>query len=194
MTKSWNSFFSTTKRNALTPKRPSGASQPATPKRRYRWIAVAASLLCLTVMAAVFVWREVVPSAPLLLLKYRQPLHSPADVHTPASFHFDATPLPEVLAALEQHYGVGLTASDTTHQLTGSFSGQSLEDILSMIEKFGRRHFAGRNRVVPLSSFLAAAGLFSWRPSQKKFHEIFLREASAAKFSREFFTRGLRFV
>ena len=108
--------------------------QPATPKRRYRWIAVAASLLCLTVMAAVFVWREVVPSAPAAV-EVPAAVTQPADVHTPASFHFDATPLPEVLAALEQHYGVELTASDTTHQLTGSFSGQSLEDILSMIEE-----------------------------------------------------------
>ena len=51
-----------------------------------------------------------------------------------ASFHFYATPLPEVLEALGQHYGVQLTATDRTRCLTGDFIGESLDEILSMIE------------------------------------------------------------
>lgn len=107
--------------------------RPAAPK--HRWVAVAASLLCLGVLAAVSVWLTVLPSASPEQNTPAVPTAATAAEQTPASFHFDATPLPEVLATLEQHYGVQLTATDTTRCLTGDFSGETLQEILSMIEE-----------------------------------------------------------
>ena len=109
--------------------------RPARRKPLRRWVAVAASLLCLTVLAAVFVWRSVQPSATSAMdVPSATSAPTTAAVQASASFHFDATPLPEVLEALGQHYGVQLTATDTTRCLTGDFIGESLDEILSMIE------------------------------------------------------------
>lgn len=108
--------------------------QPAGPRRRYRWIAVAASVLCLTVMAATWVWQTAWPSASPADVPAVTAVATPDTVQVSGSFHFDATPLPEVLRALGHHYGVQLAASDTTRCLTGDFSGETLGEILAMIE------------------------------------------------------------
>ncbi len=51
------------------------------------------------------------------------------------TFHFDDTPINVVLSQLSQHYGVTLTASDTTRHLSGDFEADDLEMLLSMIEQ-----------------------------------------------------------
>lgn len=97
------------------------------------WVAVAATLLCLVVFAGVYVWQT----------SFRQsdvPVEQPsaaaeASAAGIVTFHFDDTPLPEVLDELGRHYGVSLEASDTTRHLTGDFSGQQLDEILGMIEE-----------------------------------------------------------
>ena len=51
------------------------------------------------------------------------------------SFHFDDTPLPEVLDHLGKWYGVKLKATDTDKHLTGDFAADSLDTIINMIEE-----------------------------------------------------------
>ena len=60
----------------------------------------------------------------------------------PHSFHFDHTPLSEVLRQLEQVYGVSLVASDTLNpttrqplRLTADFEADSLSALLPLIEE-----------------------------------------------------------
>lgn len=107
--------------------------RPARPVAWRRWAAVAASLLCLAVFAAVLIWNG--RSVPVVADhdKYIAPSTEKV-ASSVASFHFDDTPLPEVLETLERHYGVQLSASDSTHHLTGDFRGQTLDEILQMIE------------------------------------------------------------
>lgn len=50
-------------------------------------------------------------------------------------FHFDHTPLPEVLSDLEHHYGVSLRADRLDKSLTGDFNADSLITLLPVIEK-----------------------------------------------------------
>ena len=50
-------------------------------------------------------------------------------------FHFNNTPLAEVLADLAQFYHVKLRASDTHKRLSGDFETDSLEEILTLIEQ-----------------------------------------------------------
>lgn len=50
-------------------------------------------------------------------------------------FHFNNTPLAEVLADLEQFYQVELNAPDTHKRLSGDFETDSLEEILALIEQ-----------------------------------------------------------
>lgn len=106
------------------------------PRRRSlkRWVAAAASVACIAVFAAVFTWQAAKPVA--------QPSPLPAGQTAPptteaavASFHFDNTPLPEVLKQLERHYGVQLQVSDSNRCLTGTFRGETLDDIVRMIEE-----------------------------------------------------------
>ena len=104
------------------------------PSKLRRWVAVAASLLCIFALAAIITWQISKPAKPQI----ESPIVVEAsDNSTPAtaSFHFDDTPLPDVLNELSTYYGVTLTASDSTRHLTGDFSGETLDDILSMIEE-----------------------------------------------------------
>ena len=98
-----------------------------------RWVAVAASLLCIFALAAIITWQTGKPAEP----NVQSPIEVEAtgnDTHVTASFHFDNTPLPDVLNELGTYYGVILTASDSTRHLTGDFCGETLDDIISMIE------------------------------------------------------------
>ena len=99
------------------------------------WVAAAASLLCLVVFAAVLTWQAVKPDAPA-----KREIPSARDkqevvVQPTASFHFDNTPLPEVLSQLSSWYGVTLKADNTEKHLTGDFSADSLDAIIGMIEE-----------------------------------------------------------
>lgn len=49
-------------------------------------------------------------------------------------FHFDNTPLPEVLKTLGNHYHVVLTATDTNKRLTADFDSEDLQQTIEMIE------------------------------------------------------------
>lgn len=106
------------------------------PRRRSlpRWVAAAASLLCLTVLATVLWLKPFTASTPGAD-STKPTADTTATTAATASFHFNDAPLPQVLRELGAHYGVTLAATDTTRHLTGTFSGQSLEDILSMIEE-----------------------------------------------------------
>jgi transmembrane sensor len=48
-------------------------------------------------------------------------------------FHFDNTPLPEVLRDLSAYYHIRLLAPPTTQRLTGDFKADNLTEILDMI-------------------------------------------------------------
>ena len=68
-------------------------------------------------------------------------------------FHFDNTPLPEVLQTLGQHYGVTLTASETDKRLTADFDSDNLDETLSMIEQvLGVKIVIGESSLSPSGS------------------------------------------
>ena len=104
--------------------------QPARHRSLRLWVAVAASLLCLVVFAAVLTWHAVFPSPSAT--PQSEPVQTPVQVTR--HFHFDDTPLPQALHELEQYYGVRLEASDTSKHLTGDFSTDSLAETLRIIE------------------------------------------------------------
>lgn len=66
-------------------------------------------------------------------------MDSRTDVNTTAwathQFHFDDTPLPEVLATLGRYYHVRLTASDTDKHLTADFDADDLDNIISLVSQ-----------------------------------------------------------
>ena len=106
-----------------------------------RIVAVAASLLCLVVMAAVVSWQLGVWGGTEPIVEERPPVNPKTTVSASADdtaapdFHFDDTPLPEVLTEIGRYYGVELQASDTTRHLTGDFTGEQLDDIVATIEE-----------------------------------------------------------
>ncbi len=53
----------------------------------------------------------------------------------PKSFHFDDTPINQVLAELDAYYDLQLSASDTTKHLSGDFEAESPEMLIDMIEQ-----------------------------------------------------------
>lgn len=107
--------------------------QPARRIPMLRWVAVAASMLCLAVFAVIVTWQAANPTVPA-----KSPSPAATDQHTLAqptvSFHFDDAPLPEVLDHLGKWYGVKLKATDTEKHLTGDFAADSLDNIINMIE------------------------------------------------------------
>ncbi|MCR5159881.1 MAG: DUF4974 domain-containing protein [Prevotella sp.] len=110
-------------------------AKPALHRPLRRWVAAAASLLCLVAFAAVLTWQVVKPSPPA---KSEKPVATDRQeiVEQPtASFHFDDTPLPEVLHQLGNWYGVELKATGTEKHLTGDFAADSLDAIIGMIEE-----------------------------------------------------------
>lgn len=66
-------------------------------------------------------------------------MDSRTDVNTTAwathQFHFDDTPLQEVLATLSRYYHVRLTASDTGKRLTADFDADDLDNIISLVSQ-----------------------------------------------------------
>lgn len=118
-----------------------GARRPAQRISLRRIAAVAASLLCLAVVAAVISWQFGVWGSSLSVTEERTPVSTETTVAATAdnkavpNFHFDDTPLPKVLDEIGQYYDVKLQASDTTRHLTGDFAGEQLDDILKTIEE-----------------------------------------------------------
>ncbi|MBR1415761.1 MAG: DUF4974 domain-containing protein [Prevotella sp.] len=106
---------------------------PQTRPNVVRWVAVAASLLCLAVFAGVLFWQRTPQQPAGGKPAVTEVVSAPAA--EVAVFHFDDAPLSEVLDELDRYYGVSLTASDTTRHLTGDFSGQQLDEIIGMIEE-----------------------------------------------------------
>ena len=51
------------------------------------------------------------------------------------NFHFENTPLTEVINDLETYYHVNLSVSSSEKNLTGDFSTESLDEIISLIEQ-----------------------------------------------------------
>lgn len=66
-------------------------------------------------------------------------MESHTDVNTTAwathQFHFDDTPLAEVLSTLSSYYHVRLTASATSKRLTADFDADSLDDIINLVNQ-----------------------------------------------------------
>ena len=66
-------------------------------------------------------------------------MDSRTDVNTTVwathQFHFDDTPLPEVLSTLSRYYHVRLTASDTGKRLTADFDADDLDNIISLVSQ-----------------------------------------------------------
>ena len=116
-----------------------GGSQQRRPVL-WRWAGVAASLLCLAAFATaltIFVWdrpkvndtTRPASSAEVNM----QP--SSATVSMPKTFHFDNTPLREVLDELSAYYGVRLSADQEGKRLTGDFEADSLDMTIRLIEE-----------------------------------------------------------
>ena len=116
-----------------------GGSQQRRPVLR-RWLGIAASLLCLAAFATaltIFVWDRprgndaAHPSSSAEV--NMQP--SSATVSVPKTFHFDNTPLREVLDELSAYYGVRLSADQEGKRLTGDFEADSLNMTIRLIEE-----------------------------------------------------------
>ncbi len=131
-------------KNRFSPEEAMNRIDAGRPARRIalrRIVAVAASLLCLVVMAAVVSWRLGVWGGAYSATGERPPVNTEvtatasADDLAAPCFHFVDTPLPDVLAEIGQFYGVELQASDTTRHLTGDFTGEQLDDIVESIEE-----------------------------------------------------------
>ena len=105
------------------------------PSRRYGWVAAAASVACVVAFAAVITWQTAPGVAPSTPDSAPSTIGLPASAPTPSCFHFDDTPVSDVLRQLSAYYNVSLQASDTTLHLTGDFSGDQLDDIVGMIEE-----------------------------------------------------------
>lgn len=111
-------------------------AKPAPHRPLRHWVAAAASLLCVVAFATVITWgihhlgssAETEPSSQG---KAQTEVAAPHIV----TFHFDDTPLSEVLRQLSSHYGVQLTAADIDKHLTGDFAADSLDVIIGMIEE-----------------------------------------------------------
>lgn len=101
-----------------------------------RWVAMAASLLCLVAFAAVLTLNVISSGDSRNTMESGISVnHEKTEAETVTTFHFDDTPLPQVLSELSSHYGVPLEASDTARHLTGDFTSESLDATIQMIEE-----------------------------------------------------------
>ena len=116
-----------------------GGSQQRRPVL-WRWAGVAASLLCLAAFATaltIFVWDrpKVNDTARPASSAEVNMQPSSATVSVPKTFHFDNTPLREVLDELSAYYGVRLSADQEDKRLTGDFEADSLNMTIRLIEE-----------------------------------------------------------
>ncbi|MBQ9357846.1 MAG: DUF4974 domain-containing protein [Prevotella sp.] len=114
-------------------------SPPARRMPLRRLVGVAASLLCIVAIAGVVTWK--LASAPQSPEAERPAVNNASAIlpshneNKPSGFHFNDTPLPQVLEELGQYYNVHLEASDTSRHLTGDFAAGNLNETLLMIEE-----------------------------------------------------------
>lgn len=116
-----------------------GGSQQRRPLL-WRWVGIAASLLCLAAFATaltIFVWDrpKVNDTARPASSAEVNMQPSSATVSVPKTFHFDNTPLREVLDELSAYYGVRLSADQEGKRLTGDFEADSLDMTIRLIEE-----------------------------------------------------------
>lgn len=116
-----------------------GGSQQRRPILR-RWVGIAASLLCLAAFATaltIFVWDrpKVNDTARPASSAEVNMQPSSATVSVPKTFHFDNTPLREVLDELSNYYGIRLVADQEDKRLTGDFEADSLNMTIRLIEE-----------------------------------------------------------
>lgn len=100
----------------------------------WRKVAVAASFTLLLLAGAYAAYTTVFLSQPEEPIKSEQPATTTTVVQTSKHFHFDNTPLPDVLKKLGEHYHVTLTANNTDKHLTADFDSDNLEQTIEMIE------------------------------------------------------------
>ena len=98
----------------------------------WRKVTVAASFTLLLLAGAYAAYTTELLPHPAESVKVVQP--STTTTPQPRHFHFDNTPLPEVLKVLGKHYHVKLTADDTSKHLTADFDSDNLEQTIEMIE------------------------------------------------------------
>lgn len=125
-----------------TVKERSGNQQTPTSRRPVlrRWVGIAASLLCLAAFATaltIFVWdrpkvNDAAHTSSSVEVSMQQ---SATTVSVPKTFHFDNTPLREVLDELSNYYGIRLVADQEDKRLTGDFEADSLNMTIRLIEE-----------------------------------------------------------
>lgn len=117
----------------------STAQKPASPARvaslwpsMRHWVAAVALVLVMVgawaFMANIRSTEAPSPAAP-------SPQLSTPNAQLPPTFHFDNTPINDVLSQLSGYYHVELTASDTTRHLSGDFEADDLDLLIGMIEE-----------------------------------------------------------
>lgn len=102
----------------------------------YHRIAVAAVVLLLVNIAVAALWlghkghftSSAVPEVSPQIVE----AESPKD--TMRVFHYNHTPIRQVLTELSETYGVELEANDTTQCVTGEFEVSSVEEVISLLE------------------------------------------------------------
>lgn len=99
-----------------------------------RWRRYAAAIALVVVMVSAYALFTATRSQQQPAAT-EQTVTQPSIALQPQTFHFDDTPLPQVLSELGSYYGVTLTVSDTTRHLTGDFEADDLDLLLDMIEQ-----------------------------------------------------------
>ena len=100
----------------------------------WRKVAVAASFTLLLLAGAYAAFTTGFLSPAEEPVKGEQPAATTTVARAPQHFHFDNTPLPEVLKTLGDHYQAILTADKTDKHLTADFDSDNLEQTIEMIE------------------------------------------------------------
>ena len=99
--------------------------------QRLRYYAAAVTLV-LVIVSAYAIYRNAAKQQPTTTEQVTGPQRPAPSV--PKTFHFDNTPINQVLAELNAYYGLQLSASDTTKHLSGDFEAESPEMLVGMIE------------------------------------------------------------
>ena len=97
----------------------------------HKW-AVAASLTGAIIGGAYAAFTTLNDTASSEKTQYQEPQ---ASKKTSRHFHFDDTPLSEVLQELGSYYGLTLTADKTDKRLTADFDSDNLDETIRMIEQ-----------------------------------------------------------
>lgn len=107
---------------------------PAKPVPLWRKWAVAASFAAVIFGGAYAAFIAAGSDSPQQEVTVPSQQQQTADKPT-RHFHFDNTPLPEVLKQLGSYYGVTLTADKADKNLTADFDSDNLDETIRMIEQ-----------------------------------------------------------